>query len=135
MNMNLLHAGASILLSLWLACFLWQTLRIQYPRMSRARKWALIVAGSYLLVYFLAIVFSLGGFIEVFREAPPVSLLIWVLPSSIASAVLIVEMIRTAARRNPNWSDKLHFSVVGLTWSVLFALEWFVISKGRGNLP
>jgi hypothetical protein len=135
MNTNLLHAAASILLCLWLVCFFWQTLRTQHPRMSSARQWALFLGGSYLLAYFLVMVFSLGGFLEVFREARAVSLLIWVLPSSVASAVLIVEMIRTTIRKNPDWSDKLHFSAVGLTWSIMFAIQWFVISKARGNLP
>jgi len=135
MSTNLLHAVASILLCLGLVCFFWQTLRTQHSRMSRARKWALILAGSYLLAYFSVIVFSLGGFIEVFREARAVSLLIWALPSSVACAVVIVEMIRTVAKKNPNWSDKVHFSMVGLTWSVLFALQWFVISMAKGNLP
>jgi hypothetical protein len=83
----------------------------------------------------LAIVFSLGGFIELFRDAQAVSLLFWLLPSAAASAVLIVEMIRTTIIKSPNWSDKFHFSVVGLTWSVLFAIQWFVISKAKGNLP
>ena len=72
---------------------------------------------------------------EVFREAQTVSLLLWLLPSSVASAVLIVEMLRTTIRKSPNWSDRFHFSVVGLTWSVLFAIQWFVISKAKGNLP
>src|SRR5919108_2272485 len=124
MNMNLLHAGASLLLCLGLVCFLWQTLRIQHPRISPTRKLAVIVAGLYLLVYSLAIVFSLGGFIELFRDAQAVSLLFWLLPSAAASAVLIVEMIRTTIIKSPNWSDKFHFSVVGLTWSVLFAIQW-----------
>src|SRR6266849_6138977 len=55
---------------------------------------------------------------------PPVHIALFVAAGAGGAAIVVIEMVRSVVPRYGSWSDKLHFRLVGLLFTVFFAMQY-----------
>ncbi len=102
--------------------------------LSRARRHALIVAMALFMVTAggLLVVITISALTALRQVTFPRMLGVMFIAHG-AAAVMITEVARTIIRPTSRWSDRQHFTWVGVVWALLFAsgafLLWRVSSK------
>src|SRR5437773_12388690 len=102
-------------------------------RLSPKRRRALAVAvpsSAALMVATFALVRSPGRL----ERLPVAPLLLFVLVAHLINAVVTVELFRRVLPRSETWSDRRHFSIVGIVWLALFAAGSALVLAGRAAL-
>jgi len=64
------------------------------------------------------------------ERLPVVPLLLLLLVAHLLNAVVTVEIFRRVLPRSETWSDKRHFSIVGIVWLAFFAAGSALVSPG-----
>ena len=103
-------------------------------RLSPKRSWALAVAvpsSAALMV----VTFALMGGPGRLERLPVAPLLLFLLlVAHLLNAVVTVELFRRVLPRSEAWSDRRHFSIVGIAWLALFAAGSALVLAGRTAL-
>ena len=102
-------------------------------RLSPKRRRALAVAvpsSAALMVATFALMRSPGR-LELLPLAP---LLLFLLVAHLISAVVTVELFRWVLPRSETWSDRRHFSIVGIVWLAFFIAGSMLVLAARTTL-
>ncbi len=128
-----LRLGIVLILGGLFAYGFWALMRERLPLISKARGALLLVCGPYVLLgWLLPVLFTDGRPLMFVLALPPASLAAWVVLTSGAGSVVIVELLRAGQLSKSSWSDRTHFSVVGVTWLVLILAQGVtIIAHGR----
>ena len=102
-------------------------------RLSPKRRWALAVALPSSAALMVA-TFALMGGPGRLERLPVAPLLLLLLVAHLLNAVVTVELFRRVLPRSEAWSDRRHFSIVGIAWLVLFAAGSVLVLAGRTAL-
>ena len=102
-------------------------------RLSPKRSRALAVAVPSSAALMVA-TFALMGSPGRLERMPVAPLLLFLLVAHLLSAVVTVELFRRVLPRSETWSDKRHFSIVGIAWLALFAAGSALVLAGRTAL-
>jgi len=98
--------------------------------MSTVRKFVLICATVIVVVY----QFSMAQVLDIARRLDILTLAMILLLSSAASAALTIELVRIAFFAGKTWHDKFHFSLVVFCWTVVFLIQFTLITASRDGL-
>ena len=115
--------------------FLWLTFRPRLAGMTRLRQRALILATPYVVLLFMLVsptVFS--AFIETVTRLDAALLAFCIILGAGASSVICVELVRTVVAKTRGWDDRLHFSVVGVSWLLFAVVQSIFVYLGRESL-
>ena len=78
--------------------------------------------------------FALTGGPGRLERLPVAPLLLLLLVAHLLNAVVTVELFRRVLPRSEAWSDRRHFSIVGIAWLALFAAGSVLVLAGRTAL-
>jgi hypothetical protein len=102
-------------------------------RLSPKRRWALAIAVPSSAALMVA-TFALMGARGRLERLPVAPLLLLLLAAHLLNAVVTVELFRRVLPRSEAWSDRRHFSIVGIVCLAFFAAGSALVLGGRTAL-
>jgi hypothetical protein len=102
-------------------------------RLSPKRKWALAVAVPSAVALMVATFARMESLLSLAVRSPALVLLVLAV-NYLLGAVVMVELVRGVFPRSEAWSDRRHFSIVGIVWLAFFAAGSALVLAGRTAL-